>query len=121
MSDGIKVYKHESGFTYSGAEMPWIESQNLSPNGGENWLTVNKILPDVEGNPDALRWRMVKTNFRNGYKTEVFSPQRKKNGSGYVDIRETARDMRLRMDMVEANNWGTVGPILFDSKMRGKK
>ena len=121
MSDGIKVYKHESGFTYSGAEMPWIESQNLSPNGGENWLTVNKILPDVEGNQDALRWRMVKTNFRNGYKTEVFSPQRKKNGSGYVDIRETARDMRLRMDMVEANNWGTVGPILFDSKMRGKK
>jgi len=121
MSDGVSVFKHESGFSYEGAEMPWIESQSLNPNGGENFLSVKKILPDVSGDSDAIRWSVVKTNYRNGYASEVQSTQRKKNGSGYVDIRETARDMRLRMDMVKAADWGTVGPILFDSTLRGKK
>lgn len=121
MSDGVSVFKHESGFNYEGAEMPWIESQNLSPNGGENWLTLNKILPDVAGDATALRWSVVKTNARDGYETEVYSPQRQKNQSGYVDIRETARDMRLRIEMVKNTSWETIGPILFDSKMRGKK
>jgi len=119
MSDGVSVFKHESGFTYSGSELPWIESQNLSPNGGENWLTLKRILPDVAGDADALRWRVVKTNARDGYETEVMSPQRSKNPNGYVDIRETARDMRLRIEMVKNTPWETVGPILFDSAMRG--
>jgi hypothetical protein len=122
MADDYNVYKHEIGRSYPGAEeMPWIESFNLTPNGGENWLTVNKILPDVFGDASALRWRMAKTNDRNGYTSETYSPQRQKNGNGWVDIRETARDMRLRIDMVSNSDWGTVGPILFDSKMRGKK
>jgi hypothetical protein len=47
------------------------------------------------------------------------SPQRSKNPNGYVDIRETARDMRLRIEMVKNTPWETVGPILFDSAMRG--
>lgn len=121
MSDGVDVFKHESGFFYEDAELPWIESMNLTPNGGENWFTVNKILPDIQGDPDAIRFRMAKTNDRSGYTPEVYSPQRAKNGSGYVDIRETARDMRLRIDMVTNENWGTIGPILFDNKTRGKK
>ena len=121
MSDGVSVFRHETGLTYEGAEMPWIESQNLAPDGGEHMLTLKKILPDVSGDADALRWRMVKSNTRNGYTAETMSPQRKKNGNGFVDIRETAQNMRLRIDMVKATNWGTVGPILFDSSMRGKK
>lgn len=121
MSDGASVYRHESGFSYAGADRPWIESMNLNPNGGENWFTVSKILPDVSGDSSAIKFRMAKTNDRNGYTPEVYSPQRSKNGSGYVDIRETARDMRLRIDMVKSSNWGTVGPILFDNKVRGKK
>jgi hypothetical protein len=121
MSDGISVFKHETGFNYDGAEMPWIESQNLAVDGGEHMLTVKRILPDVSGDQDAIRWRMAKYNTRNGYGVETYSPQRKKNGSGFVDIRETAQNMRLRMDMVSPADWGTVGPILFDSTIRGKK
>jgi hypothetical protein len=122
MSDGPDIWKHESGFLYTGApELPWIESFNLNPNGGENWFTVNKILPDVAGDFDALRFSMMKSNDRNGYTPETQSPQRTKNGSGYVDIRETARDMRLRIDMVKNSDWETVGPILFDNVVRGKK
>jgi hypothetical protein len=122
MSDGTNVWKHEIGFSYPDVtEMPWIESFNLTPNGGENWITLNKILPDVKGDPDALRWSVYKTNDRNGYKPEVRSPLRKKNEFGWVDIRETARDMRLRIEMVKESDWSTIGPILFDSKVRGKK
>jgi hypothetical protein len=121
MSDGTLVWKHESGFNYPGAELPWIESMNLNANGGENWFTLNRILPDVAGDMDAVRFRMAKTNDRSGYTPDVYSPQRAKNGSGYVDIRETARDMRLRLDMVKNSDWGTLGPILFDIKLRGRK
>jgi hypothetical protein len=64
---------------------------------------------------------MMKTNDRAGYTPEKQSPLRKKNKYGFVDIRETARDMRLRIEMVKDSNWGTVGPILFDNKIRGKK
>jgi hypothetical protein len=121
MSDGVNIWKHETDFEYIDTEMPWIESYNLNPNGGENWITINKILPDVMGDASALRFSVVKTNDRNGYTPEIHSPQRQKNGDGWVDLRETARDMRLRIDMVKPSDWETVGPILFDSKNRGKK
>ena len=123
MSDGTNVWKHEIGLNYpDAAELPWIESMNLNPNGGENWITVNKILPDIEGNADAIRFSLFKTNVRNGYVVETRSPLRKKNPkNGWVDLRETARDMRLRIEMVDPSDWGAIGPILFDSKIRGKK
>lgn len=121
LSDGINVWKHNSGLLYPDADMPWIESQNLAPDGGEHYMTLKRILPDVQGDSDAIRWRVVKSNARDGYETEIFSPQRKKNGSGFVDIRESARDMRLRIEMVKSADWGTIGPILFDMSGRGKK
>jgi hypothetical protein len=122
MSDGVDVWKHEVGNQYPGAEeLPWIESMNLNPNGGENWITVNKILPDIKGNSDAIRFILYKTNDRNEYTPETQSPPRKKNGNGWVDFRETARDMRLRIQMVEPSDWQAIGPILFDNKIRGKK
>lgn len=121
MSDGVNVWKHESGFNYPGAEYPWVETQNLNVTGGENFFTLKKILPDVSGDIDALRFRTVKTNRRAGYVAEEMSPQRKKNGGDYIDIRETARDMRLRIEMVKSADWGTVGPILMDGAIRGKK
>ena len=122
MSDGVNVWKHEMGIQYPGApELPWIESFNLNPNGGENFITLNKILPDISGDADAVRFCVLKSNDRNGYTAETKTPLRKKNGNGWVDIRESARDMRLRIEMVTASNWGAVGPILVDMKMRGKK
>lgn len=121
MSDGINVWKHESGFIYDGAIMPWIESMNLNQNGGENFFTLSKIMPDVAGDIDALRFSVVKTNIRAGYVAETYTTKQKKQPSGYVDIRETSRDMRLRVDMVKNSDWSTIGPILMDVKMRGKK
>jgi len=60
-------------------------------------------------------------NDRTNYATQRYTPQRVVNGFGWVDIRETGRDVRLRIDMVKNVSWSTVGPIIFDAKPRGKK
>jgi hypothetical protein len=122
MSDGYKVWKHDTGFVYPGALfMPYIESQTMSVAGGENWVTISKILPDVMGDRTALAFRISKNNDRSKYSAESYSPQRTVNGHGWVDIRETTRDVRLRIEMIKNADWGTVGPIIFDMKPRGKK
>lgn len=121
MSDGESVWQHETGFFYPDAEMPWIESMNLNGSGGERFFTLKRLLPDVSGDASAIRWRVNKTNARNPYDAGTLTPQRTQNGNGYVDIRETARDMRLRIEMVNNSDWGAVGPILMDAVSRGKQ
>jgi hypothetical protein len=123
MSDGFKVWKHETGFSYPEAVfMPFLESQTLNIGKGEFWTTVNKILPDISGDKTAVAFRLAMNNDRSNYATgEKLSPQRTINEHGWVDIRETARDIRLRIEMIKESDWGTVGPIMFDMKKRGKK
>lgn len=122
MSDGIKVWKHEVGFQYPEARfMPYLESQTLYAMEGERWMTMNKILPEIAGDRTAIAFSVAKINDRTVYASETYSPQRTVNGHGWVDIRETARDMRLRIDMIQNADWSTVGPLLFDLKPRGKK
>lgn len=122
MSDGFKVWKHETGFVYPEAlYMPYLESQTLSVQGGERWATLSKLLPDIAGDRTALAFRVAKSNDRTDYTDLTYSPQRAVNGHGWVDIRETARDMRLRIDMIKNSDWSTIGPIILDIKPRGKK
>jgi hypothetical protein len=122
MSDGTKVWTHEIGFVYPEVPfMPYLESQTLNVANGEVWMTLSKILPDIMGDRTALAFSVAKNNDRTNYSTQIYSPQRAVNEHGWVDIRETARDIRLRIDMVSSGDWSTVGPIIFDMKPRGKK
>jgi len=122
MSDGVKVWKHETGFTYPEAlYLPYIESQTLNAGGGEKMVTISKILPDIKGDKTAIAFRVAKNIDRTTYASQTYSPERSVNGHGWVDIRETARDVRLRIDMIANRDWGTVGPIIFDLKVRGRK
>lgn len=123
MSDGFKVWKHETGFSYPEAKfMPFLESQTININGGESWNTITKILPDVAGDKTALAFRLAMNNDRSNYATgEKYSAQRTINEHSWVDIRETARDVRLRIEMIKNSDWSTVGPIIFDIKKRGRK
>jgi hypothetical protein len=122
MSDGTKVWKHEVGFVYPEARfMPFLESQTMSAMSGETWVTVSKILPDIAGDRTALAFSLARNNDRTNYAAENYTAQRAVNGHGWVDIRETARDVRLRIDMVKNSDWSTIGPIIFDIKPRGKK
>lgn len=122
MSDGYKVWKHEVGLVYPDAlAMPYLESQTINAAGGEKWMTITKILPDIMGDRTALAFRLALNNDRTVYSSQIYSPQRTVNEHGWVDIRETARDCRLRIDMIKNLNWSTIGPIIFDIKPRGKK
>ena len=122
MSDGFKVWKHETGFQYPGAPyLPFLESQTINLEGGEYLNTISRLLPDVAGDKTALAFRLAMNNDRNNYAKEKLSPQRTINEHGWVDIRETARDVRLRIEMIKNSDWSTVGPIIFDIKQRGKK
>jgi hypothetical protein len=122
MSDGTKVWKHETGFSYPNALfMPYLESQTLNIADGEWWGTIDKILPDIAGDRSALAFRLALNNDRTAYSTEKYTTQRTVNEHGWVDIRETGRDARLRIDMVKNSDWSTIGPIIFDFKRRGKK
>jgi hypothetical protein len=122
MSDGVNIWKHETGFVYPNAQfMPYLESQTMNVAGGENFATISKILPDIRGDRTALAFSLIKQNDRTQYATQTQSVQRSINGHGWVDMRETARDLRLRIDMVKNLDWSTIGPIIFDVKPRGKK
>jgi hypothetical protein len=122
MTDGWTVWKHETGFTYPNALfMPYIESQTLNVFDGERWNTISKILPDIAGDKDALAFSIAMNNDRTDYSTQQYSARQTINPHGWVDIRVTARDARLRIDMIKGSDWTTVGPIIFDIKPRGKK
>jgi hypothetical protein len=122
MSDGINIWKHETGLIYPNALfMPYLESQSLNVDGGNNFMTISKILPDIAGDRTALAFSVAMNNDRTNYASQKYSPHRAVNSHGWVDIRETARDLRLRIDMVKNNDWSTVGPIIIDIKRRGKK
>jgi len=120
MSDGYKVWKHETGFVYPEAQfMPYLESQTLNIAGGERWITISKIHPDIMGDRTALAFSLALNNDRSNYSKQRYTAQRTVNQHGWVDIRETGRDVRLRIDMIANRDWSTIGPIIFDSKPRG--
>jgi hypothetical protein len=122
MSDGVKVWKHETGLQYPEAPfLPYLESQTLNMAGGERWITVSKILPDIMGDRTALAFSLSLNNDRSNYSSQIYTTKRSINEFGWADIRETARDIRLRIDMVKNVDWSTIGPIIFDIKPRGKR
>jgi len=122
MSDGTKVWKHETGYVYPEVIwQPYLESQNITINGGESFSTITKILPDIAGDKTALAFALVTRNDRSDYSTETYGTYRTVNKHGWVDFRETARDFRLYIEMTRSAEWSTVGPIIFDIKERGKK
>jgi hypothetical protein len=120
MSDGTKVYKHGSGWNYPGAEMPWAESYVMNLNQGETFVTLNELQPEIVGNRDALRFSLYKQFDRTKQETEKKTPDRRVFADGRIQFRETAKDFRIRIQMVEHEPW-SVGPMLVDVKTRGRK
>ena len=122
MSDGLRVLKHEVGYNYPGEEYPWAESFSMNISEGQKMGTLHQMMPEIEGDPLAIQFRLIKNNNRNKPNNETIGPPRQPfdGGNGLIDFRETARDMRLRIEMVKPNPW-TIGPMLIDAKQRGSK
>jgi hypothetical protein len=120
MSDGTKVYIHENGWSYLPESLPWAETFTINVNSGDNWSTFHQMRPElVAADRDCLSFTLYKKMDRSS-PVETTSPPRYVTGDGFVDFRETSRDFRLRVQMMEEDPW-TVGPFLMDVKKRGKK
>jgi hypothetical protein len=119
MSDGTNVWRHETGFNYPDlTELPWAETFSLNV-GGMNMATIVQMLPEVAGGRDAVQFRLIKsTNPTSG--PETFSDPKLIRTNGFVDIRETARDFRLRVEMVKKKEW-SFGPFELTIAGRGSK
>lgn len=122
MSDGTYIYNHESGVVYGNYTLnPYIETFGMNAEGGANRITLKKILPDVSGDYSVLNWSVAKTEKRAG-SDETYSEPRHIRDNGYVDIRETARDLRIRIEAIGVPSaiW-SVGTLSVDMVVRGKK
>lgn len=122
MSDGERIIIHESGYRYTGTDMPWVESFSMNIADGEFLGTLHQMRPEIIGDSEAIQWRLIKRMGRTDKDLETMSPPRQPfaGGGGLIDFRETARDIRLRIEMVKEEPW-SVGPMLIDAKVRGKK
>lgn len=121
MSDGVTVWKHEVGSNYpDSAENVWAETFTMNVMEGSTDMTIKQLMPEVVGNPDVIRFSFAKVQNRASNGLETYSPQRPVRSNGYVDIRETARDFRMRVEQVAEGDW-TLGQINVDAVRRGKE
>lgn len=117
---GTSLYKHESGFLYDGAaSRPWAETFTLNINRGTSIATIMRMLPEMIGDKSTVQYRFIKRNNPTSG-PEVESSAKLIKDNGYVDVRETARDMRLRIEMVGSSDWSH-GPIDLEVIQRGTK
>lgn len=120
MADRTQIYKHESGVSFADtALLPYAETFSLNAVGGEKMSTVRQIQPEIEGDTTNLRFSFAVKTDRT--KVSTYTPKRRVQLGGYVDIDETARDFRLRVEQIDVmpDQW-TMGPVIVDAVPRGK-
>lgn len=122
MSDGTKVYYHESTDLYPGADtLPFAETHVINLQSGAGLMTMQQLLPDLQGHIDDIRFSFFYKNERSRG-VEKQSPLKEVRDNGYVDIRKTGRDFRIRIETINPQifPW-TMGQTLVDATPRGKR
>ena len=111
--------------------LPFAESFDL--NLGDKLMTVKQLLPDVEALDPTddnaaqaaisnLRYSLFYRNSRSLGSAELQSTSRAVRPDGYVDLRTTGRDIRLRIDMGSTSVLPfTLGQHLIDAVARGDR
>lgn len=136
-ADDYVAFQHEVGATYANASMPVVlpfaESYDLNLLSGARLITVKQMIPDVEavGASDpvsianaigSLRYSLFYRNSRSLGDPELQSPPRPVRSDGYVDFRQTGRDIRLRIDVATPIIQPfTIGQCLIDAVPRGDR
>lgn len=136
-ADDFVAFQHEVGASYQNANMPVVlpfaESFDLNINSGAKLTTVKQLLPDVEA-VDAsdpisianaianLRYSLFYRNSRSLGAPELQSAPKPVRSDGYVDLRATGRDVRLRIDVASPIIQPfTLGQHLIDAVPRGDR
>jgi hypothetical protein len=134
MADGLVAYEHEASNTYPpNVPLPWAETFDLNLTSGSRLITVKQMLPDIEGDVANLLYSLFYKNSRSvmadpmsGQPVPVqekqTTPRRVNTSNGYVDLRTTGRDIRLRIALAgPLVNAVTVGQHLIDAVPRGDR
>lgn len=120
MSDGTYVYRHEVGYDYSGADMPWAETHVINSGNGSLLSTIRQMLPEIiAGNAQAVQFKFYKSK-NPTVRTETISTAKAVRSNGYADIRESGRDIRMRTEMILPEEW-SLGTVQMDVVARGQK
>jgi hypothetical protein len=126
MADGLVAYQHEASNVY------WAETFDLNLTSGARLITVKQLIPDVLGDVANLRYSLAYKMSRsvmadlNGEPIPVqekWTPPRPVNTrNGYVDMRTTGRDIRLKIELAgPLVKPVTVGSHLIDVVVRGDR
>ena len=133
-ADDYVAYQHEVGTVYANASMPVVLpfAETFDLNLGPQLVTVKQLIPDVEAvgivdpvsiaNAIAnLRYSLFYRNSRSLGTAEQQSPPVPVRNNGYVDLRTTGRDVRLRIDVGPIIQPFTIGAHLIDVVVRGDR
>lgn len=133
MADGLNAFEHEVGNVYpASVPLPWAETFDLNLNSGSRLTTVKQLIPDIDGDVTNLLYSLFYRNSRsvmpdvNGVPILVqemqTTPRKVNTSNGFVDLRTTGRDIRLRIALAGPQVLPvTVGQHLVDSVARGDR
>ena len=139
LADDYVAFQHEvyQAPSYVNASMPVVlpfaETFDLNILGGTRLITVKQLIPDIEavGVTDPtqianiianLRYSLFYRNSRSLGSPELQTPLITPRPDGYVDLRTTGRDIRLRIDVGSPIIQPfTLGQHLIDAVPRGDR
>lgn len=119
-SDG-HLYRHESGWTAAGATRVgevWAETSTQRAGTGERVLSVTRAQPDSFTGATATRFRFFGRYTPEG--TEYEHGPYTAREDGWMDVRFSARDIRLRVEATRDADW-SIGVMRLTAQERGRR
>jgi hypothetical protein len=103
MATTNKIFRHEKGNTYPGAELPWIRSGQISPDSkGGIRATTKQLLVDTDAPLNAVSYQIIATKGRFAGAVEYTKGPRLPRLQGKIDYRVTGRDFAVKMASTNA-------------------
>lgn len=111
MANGTISYEHEYGNIYWDCDLPWVETFDLNglsvtsagafqgQSGGSRLMTIKQMIPDINGASANVLYSLFYRNSRSLGLPEIQTVPTPVRLDGYVDMRTTGRDIRLRIDL----------------------
>ena len=122
MTDGLVAFEHELGNFYGNAQLPWAETFDLNLTNGAQLITVKQMIPDVDGDASGLLYSLFYRNSRSTGAPELRTTPVPVRSDGYVDFRQTGRDIRLRLEVAAQPVLNfTIGQCLIDAVPRSDR
>lgn len=113
------IFQHETGWLGDGQIRDvFAETSTISLGSGDRTMSVTRAQPDSFHSYDATRFKFYTRAAREGAESIKGPYVAKPNG--VMDVRLTARDIRIRVEATKAENW-TVGNMRFEINQKGRR